>query len=105
MPQTPLGAALVQLARKRRVLDRAGCARLNVLLERAGVADTAAARAFLASGLLPPPIARRLLEHLPEQDQVDFGAYRPLAHLADGGMGSVYLAESRANRVLRITPQ
>ncbi|MDA3963141.1 MAG: protein kinase [Planctomycetota bacterium] len=85
--------AIVQLARKRRVLDHAGAARLQVLMQIAGVESVDDARSFLSgAGLLPPPVARRLQQALPEPEQASFGTYRPLVHLADGGMGSAWLA-------------
>ena len=102
MPVNTLVAeALVQLARKRRVMDHAQCARLKVLLHAHGVASITAARQFLATaGLVAGPVAKALLEHLPESDQPRFGDYQPLAHLADGGMGSVWLAGSPDQRLV-----
>ncbi len=90
----PLAAeALVQMARKRRTLDRAQCARLAVLLHHHGVDTPDKVRGFLnRKGMLPPLVAKKLIEHLPQPDQVSFGDYTALAHLADGGMGSVWLA-------------
>lgn len=90
---SPLALALVQLARKRQVIDQAQCARLQILLAAEGVETVESARRFLAvGGLLPPPVARKLLSHLPKPEQAHFGPYRPMAHLADGGMGSAWLA-------------
>ncbi len=102
MPVNTLVAeALVQLARKRRVMDHAQCARLKVLLHAHGVASITAARQFLATaGLVGGAVAKALLEHLPQSDQPPFGDYQPLAHLADGGMGSVWLAGSPDQRLV-----
>ena len=93
MPVSPQAEALVQLARKRRILDRAGCARLRILLAERGVSDAAKAREFLDKAcLLPIGPAQQLLSHLPQAAGMTLGPYQVLAHLADGGMGSVWLA-------------
>ena len=93
MPVSPQAEALVQLARKRRILDRPGCARLRILLTERGVTDAPSARAFLEKArLLPVGPAQQLLSHLPPPEGMILGPYRVLAHLADGGMGSVWLA-------------
>jgi serine/threonine protein kinase len=93
MPVSPQAEALVQLARKRRILDRAGCARLRILLAERGVTDPAKARDFLEKArLLPIGPAQQLLSHLPPAEGMRLGPYNVLAHLADGGMGSVWLA-------------
>jgi serine/threonine protein kinase len=93
MPASPQAEALVQLARKRRILDRAGCARLRVLLAERGVADARGARDFLEKGrLLPAGAVQQLVAHLPPPEGMALGPYSVLTHLADGGMGSVWLA-------------
>ncbi len=93
MPVSPQAEALVQLARKRRILDRPGCARLRILLSDRGVDDAAKARTFLEKArLLPIGPSQQLISHLPAPTGLDLGPYRVLAHLADGGMGSVWLA-------------
>jgi serine/threonine protein kinase len=93
MPVSPQAEALVQLARKRRILDRAGCARLRILLADRRVTDPASAREFLEKArLLPVGPAQQLLAHVPPSEGMVLGPYRVLAHLADGGMGSVWLA-------------
>jgi serine/threonine protein kinase len=93
LPVSPQAEALVQLARKRRILDRAGCARLRILLAERGVTDPGTAREFLeAARLLPVGPAQQLLSHLPPAEGMRLGPYIVLAHLADGGMGSVWLA-------------
>ncbi len=98
MPVSPQAEALVQLARKRRILDRAGCARLRILLAERGVTDAAKARLFLEQArLLPIGPAQQLLAHLPPAEGMSLGPYHVLAHLADGGMGSVWLATRDAN--------
>ncbi len=57
------------------------------------MSDPANLRAWLskADGL-HPELARKLLALVPPSDQRPLGDYLPLAHLADGGMGSVWLA-------------
>ena len=93
MPVSPQAEALVQLARKRRILDRPGCARLRILLTAHGVDDSVKARAFLEKArLLPIGPSQQLISHLPAATGLDLGPYHVLAHLADGGMGSVWLA-------------
>jgi serine/threonine protein kinase len=93
MAVSPLAEALVQLARKRRILDRAGCARLRILLADRSVTTVPDARRFLERArLLPLGPVQQLLEHLPPEDDLRFGPYRVHTHLADGGMGSVWLA-------------
>ncbi|MBN8524261.1 MAG: protein kinase [Planctomycetes bacterium] len=93
MPASPQAEALVQLARKRRILDRAGCARLRILLAERGVVNQTTARDFLEKArLLPVGPAQQLLQHVPPPEGMALGPYRVLAHLADGGMGSVWLA-------------
>ncbi len=104
MPVSPQAEALVQLARKRRILDRSGCARLRVLLAERKVDTPAKARQFLEKAkLLPVGPAQQLLSHLPPDEGMDLGPYRVLAHLADGGMGSVWLA-TRDAATARKTP-
>ncbi len=93
--------SVVHLARKRSLLDRPGCARLAVLMQAAGIATVEAARRFvLGPAGIDPLMAQRLVEHLPQPDQVTFGAYTPYAHLADGGMGSVWLAGDADDRLV-----
>jgi serine/threonine protein kinase len=58
-----------------------------------GVQDLAGLRSWLTSGDgLAPDLAKKLLGLLPSEEASRFGSYRALAHLADGGMGSVWLA-------------
>mgnify|MGYP003867965595 CR=1 FL=1 len=97
MPFTDLDALLIA-ARKRGFLDEAQVATLRQRMTSAGVADHDALVRWLE-------IEARLGGELPGQLQSlvapagrDFGAYRSLAHLADGGMGSVYLAADAAGQ-------
>ena len=95
MPFTDLDALLIA-ARKRSLLDEAQAETLRQRMTGAGVADRAALQRWLE-------IEARLGGDLTGQLQAlvtpagrDFGAYRTLSHLADGGMGSVYLAVDAA---------
>ncbi len=91
---TPL-AALVECARKRRLLTRTQAERLAGFGVTKELSSVAALRNWLgAADGLHPDLARKLLALLPAPDQTPFGAYQPLAHLADGGMGSVWLASA-----------
>ncbi len=89
----PLLLALAQAAIKRRLLGKAPADRLVEYGISCGVGDQASLRAWLgkADGL-HPELARKLLAIVPPEDQRALGDYLPLAHLADGGMGSVWLA-------------
>lgn len=92
-PTPPLLFALSQAAIKRRLLGKAPADRLVEYGISCGVTDPASLRAWLgkADGL-HPELARKLLALVPPADQRPLGDYLPLAHLADGGMGSVWLA-------------
>ena len=93
MPESPFIEALLHTARKRCILDRGQAARLHVLMHAQSIHDPKTARAWiLSSGLVTARTAQMLLERLPKADQPPYGTYVPLVHLADGGMGSVYLA-------------
>ena len=78
---------------KRRLLGKAPAERLVEYGVSCGVVDPASLRAWLgkADGL-HPELARKLLAIVPPGDIRPLGDYQPLAHLADGGMGSVWLA-------------
>ncbi len=85
--------ALVEAGRKRRLLTRSQAERLVGYAGGKNLSDVAQVREWLgtADGL-HPDLARKLGSLLPPADQVALGPYVPLAHLADGGMGSVWLA-------------
>ena len=88
-----LAEALVQVARKRRILGSEGCARLRRLLAADAVHTLAEMRRFLdVSSLLPASTVHALRPLLARESDPVFGPYQPLAHLADGGMGTVWLA-------------
>jgi serine/threonine-protein kinase len=93
MADPQFSEALIQAARKRGILDRTQAARLHVLLHAYGIDSPVSARRWLTtSALVPSRISRLLCERLPPDGLAPYGAYVPLVHLADGGMGSVYLA-------------
>ncbi len=101
----PQAEALVHLARKRRLLDVAGCARLRILLGERNVATMAEARQFLTtSALVSEAVAASLLSALPSAAVTALGPYQILAHLADGGMGSVWLVSRRDDDGRHTTP-
>ena len=100
---TPQSEALIHLARKRRLLDVGGGARLRILLAEQRIASPDDARRFLLSGVLPEAVSVALLSALPI-GSTRMGPYQRLAHLADGGMGSVWLVTRRDDDDRRATP-
>lgn len=86
--------ALLIAARKHRLIDRAVEERLREVLARATVASPQDLDACLtnAAGILGEalPRVRKLLPDAPMWD--DYQPHRPLAHLATGGMGDIWLA-------------
>ena len=87
--------ALGHAARKRHILDPTQSARLNEVLATRGLHTLEKLRAWLsASDGISVSLAKELLKHLAKADQPPFGLYRPLAHLANGGMGSAWLASA-----------
>ncbi len=86
-------AGLVQAAQKRRLLGQLPAQRLADYASSHGIREAQALRTWLTSGDgLAPELGKKLLALLPKADMGRFGHYLPLAHLADGGMGSVWLA-------------
>jgi hypothetical protein len=103
MQELPFIEALIHTARKRGILDRSQAARLHVLMNAHRIHDPKAARTWISSsGLVTARTAKLLLERLPKPDQPPYGDYIPLVHLADGGMGSVYLAADAAGKLVVI---
>jgi len=89
--------ALGHAARKRRLLDGEQTTRMVEVLRNRGLDSLERLRSWLSgSNGMTVALARELLKILPRNDQLPFGAYKPLAHLANGGMGSVWLAANRA---------
>ena len=85
--------ALVETAQKRRLLTKVTAERLGEYAASKGVSTVAELEAWLKSGDgLSPDLATKLRSFLPMPGVKPFGCYHPLAHLADGGMGSVWLA-------------
>jgi serine/threonine protein kinase len=88
--------ALGHAARKRRLLDAEQATRLVGVLRNRGLESLERLRGWLAgSNGMSVALARELLKILARHDQPAFGHYKPLAHLANGGMGSVWLAANR----------
>jgi len=93
--------ALVQVARKRRLLNHSASVRLGEYAQQRGIANLDDMRRWLASGDgLSAHLANELLALVPRADQPALGAYIPVCHLADGGMGTVWLACSPDNRLV-----
>ncbi|MCK6488223.1 MAG: protein kinase [Planctomycetes bacterium] len=92
--------ALLASLEKRGLMDAANRERLRRRLARAGVADLAGLHGFLAGGGVKPGVAATLLFLLPPIEQPPVGPCRLLAHLADGGMGSVWLADLHGQLVV-----
>ncbi len=49
---------------------------------------------------MSPKLARALLNCMPPRDKESFGKYKTLTHLADGGMGSVWLCANEQNKLV-----
>ncbi len=93
--------ALVQVARKRRLLGMGPSQRLGDYAQQRGVANLDDLRRWLVSGDgLSAHLANQLIALIPKPEQPMLGAYIPLAHLADGGMGTVWLACSPDNKLV-----
>lgn len=83
--------ALVEAARKRRLLTRTQGDRLIEYGASKALDTLDSIRAWLVQGDgLHPDLARKLAALLPAPN-LAYGPYRPCAHLADGGMGSVWM--------------
>ena len=94
-------SALIEAGRKRRILTRTQAERLTNYALGKGIADTAGLRTWLESADgLHPDLARKLVAALPPVNQAPFCQYLPFAHLADGGMGSVWLAVKQGSEEL-----
>jgi serine/threonine protein kinase len=101
--QDVLIEALMQVSRKRRLLGQRPSERLGDFARHKGVSTLDDVRTWLASGEgLSAHLANQLKEVLPKPDMPAFGAYVPIAHLADGGMGTVWLASSADNKLVVI---
>lgn len=102
--------ALTAAARKRRLLSAESARRLVDYAGGAPIDGLIGMRAWLdeAKGL-SPDLAKRLKGLLPPEDLPTFGAWTALAHLADGGMGRVWLAGGAAGdlavvKTIKATP-
>ncbi|HYE04181.1 MAG TPA: serine/threonine-protein kinase, partial [Planctomycetota bacterium] len=106
MPTTLIVQALTQTAQKRRLLTNGSAARFEAFATAKGIATVDDARTWLASGDgLSGDLAKRLAAFLPPPTQPTFGAYQPLMHLADGGMGSVWLASTPGDELVVVKTQ
>ena len=93
--------ALIQAVRKRRILGRTPSERLGEMAKQKGVSSIADLRKWLESGDgLSGHLANQLKALLPKAEELPFGGYLPLAHLADGGMGTVWLCCSPKNELV-----
>lgn len=95
--------AVAAAARKRRLLTGESARRFIDYARSGGSDSPASLRAWLdhADGL-SPDLAKRLGALLPPDDLPTFGAYRAYAHLADGGMGRVWLAAGPSDEMVVI---
>jgi serine/threonine protein kinase len=101
MDQQVIIDALVQVARKRRLLAAGPAQRLGDYAKQKGLANLDDLRRWLKAGDgLSAHLANQLLETIPSAEIRPLGPYIPLAHLADGGMGSVWLACSPKNEMV-----
>ncbi|MBA2480406.1 MAG: protein kinase [Planctomycetes bacterium] len=101
MDQQVVIEALVQSTRKRRILPKGPSTRLGDYAKKKGVDSLVSLRAWLASGEgLSSDLVRKITEFLPPPTLTAFGKYTPLAHLADGGMGSVWLSCDPDNKLV-----
>lgn len=101
MDQQVIIDALVQVARKRRLLAGGSAQRLGDYAKQKGLANLDDLRRWLKAGDgLSAHLANQLLETIPSAEIRPLGPYIPLAHLADGGMGSVWLACSPKNEMV-----
>jgi serine/threonine protein kinase len=101
MDQQVIIDALVQVARKRRLLAAGPAQRLGDYAKQKGLANLDDLRRWLKAGDgLSAHLANQLLELIPNAEVKPLGPYIPLAHLADGGMGSVWLACSPKNELV-----
>ncbi len=93
--------ALVQVAQKRRLLSTGPAQRLGDYATQKQLNNLSDLRSWLQSGDgLSAHLANQLLELIPAEDVKPLGPYIPVAHLADGGMGSVWLACSPKNELV-----
>jgi serine/threonine protein kinase len=101
MDQQVIIDALVQVAKKRRLLAAGPAQRLGDYAKQKGLANLDDLRRWLKAGDgLSANLSNQLLELIPSTEIKPLGPYIPLAHLADGGMGSVWLACSPKNELV-----
>jgi len=86
-------AALLAVIRRNSLLDANSLHRLRLRLVRDEIADLPSLRRWLKEGDVNRRVGQALLKLLPVRDDQRIGDSHVLAHLADGGMGSVDLVE------------
>lgn len=92
MKSYPAVEALTHAVSKRQLLNREQSRRLGSMLVQNGTSDLEQIRSWLeASREVNADLVRSLQEILPKKDRT-YGPYRPFAHLAEGGMGTLWLA-------------
>ena len=93
--------ALVQAARKKRLLMAGPAQRFGDYATQKNLTNLDDVRRWLEAGDgLSAHLANQILALIPKPDTKPLGPYIPLAHLADGGMGSVWLACSPKNELV-----
>ena len=101
MDQQVIIDALVQVARTRRLLATGPSLRLGEFAKQKGINNLDDLRRWLASGDgLSANLANQLLACIPKPEIKPLGPYIPLAHLAEGGMGTVWLTCSPKNELV-----
>lgn len=87
--------AVSSAAHKRRLLGADAARRLSAHLREQSIEDLAALRRWLKDPVgLSPDLAAKIRALLPGEDLPVFGTQHAIAHLADGGMGRVWLASA-----------
>jgi len=93
--------ALVETARRRGLLNRSPGKRLARYAKEHHVQSLADMRTWLAAADgINADLAKRLTGLLAPADLPSFGTYQALAHLADGGMGRVWLAADANSKLV-----
>lgn len=98
-----IARALAETARKRRLLSTAAADRLATLCRSRAINSVEALQAWLESGDgLSAHLASQLVSAVAPADQRIFERWLTITHLADGGMGSVWMAASPENELVVI---
>ena len=98
-----IALALAETARKRRWLSRVAAERLATLVRERGVNDMPGLRRWLEDGDgLSPHLAGQLAGAVAPPELPPYDRWLAISHLADGGMGSVWLAAAPDNSLVVI---